>query len=69
VISSGWASMSVHSREGRMAASVGMLFVGLYLTASQTFQDAASDWRHRAAGPFLVLTAPLRFWLQSREKR
>jgi uncharacterized membrane protein len=59
--------MAVYQREGRMLISLGMFFVGAFLTATETFKEAA-DWQHLVAGPFLMLAAPLLFWIQKRSK-
>jgi hypothetical protein len=39
----------------------GMVVVGLYLIATETFADGA-DWQHQLAGPLLLVAGVLLFW-------
>jgi hypothetical protein len=48
--------------------SIGLLCAGLYLTATKTFSDFATDWQHKVAGPIAILGAIVLLWLRARNR-
>jgi uncharacterized membrane protein len=45
---------------------LGMIPVGLYMSATETFADGA-DWQHRIVGPLIVVAFALLFWFGLRK--
>jgi hypothetical protein len=48
--------------------SIGLLCVGLYLTATATFSNLATSWQQKVVGPIAILGAIVLLWLRIRNK-